>query len=179
MKVGITSSLDVVSPSFQSCAKARHPDKATTSINLLRVSRIVVTTPPSGQKQTSSDLESMSALPPKADMCSATAHVCYGPEADIRVASFDYLVGAGEQRWWDSEPKRLRRLDVDDERELRRVLHRQVGGVGAIEDAINVRGCLAHLVSAVGSIRNQSALTSKNGIFINCRQSVASQQRDN
>src|SRR5262245_58540745 len=84
MKVGITSSLDVVSPSFQSCAKARYSDKATTSINLLRVSRIVVKTPPSSQKLTSSDLESMSALPLKADMCGATAHVCYGPIADIR-----------------------------------------------------------------------------------------------
>src|SRR5262245_6503422 len=27
----------------------------------------------------------MSALPPKADMCSASAHVCYGPKADITV----------------------------------------------------------------------------------------------
>src|SRR5262245_6302978 len=25
----------------------------------------------------------MSALPPKADMCSAVAHVCFGPKADI------------------------------------------------------------------------------------------------
>src|SRR4029453_19258986 len=25
----------------------------------------------------------MSALPPKADMCSAPSHVCYGPKADI------------------------------------------------------------------------------------------------
>jgi hypothetical protein len=27
--------------------------------------------------------KAMSALPPKADMCGATVHVCYGPEADI------------------------------------------------------------------------------------------------
>src|SRR5262245_35804942 len=86
MKVGITSSLDVVSPSFQSCAKARYPDKATTSINLLRVSRIVVTTPPSSQKQTSSDLGSMSASPPKADMCSATRDVRFGSKADMCAA---------------------------------------------------------------------------------------------
>jgi hypothetical protein len=26
----------------------------------------------------------MSALPPKADVCSAQAHVCFGPIADIR-----------------------------------------------------------------------------------------------
>jgi hypothetical protein len=25
----------------------------------------------------------MSALPPKADICGAMAHVCYGPKADI------------------------------------------------------------------------------------------------
>jgi hypothetical protein len=50
MKVGITSSLDVVSPSFQSCAKACYPDKATTSVNLFRVSRIVLTIPSWGSK---------------------------------------------------------------------------------------------------------------------------------
>ena len=37
----------------------------------------------------------MSALPPKADMCSALANVRYVPIADI--ALFDHLVGAGEQ----------------------------------------------------------------------------------
>jgi hypothetical protein len=31
------------------------------------------------------------ALPPKADMCTALAHVCFGPKADIM--SFDHLVG--------------------------------------------------------------------------------------
>jgi hypothetical protein len=30
----------------------------------------------------------MSALPPKADMCSARAHVCYGPKADTTVTAF-------------------------------------------------------------------------------------------
>src|SRR5262245_26642589 len=50
MKVGITSSLDVVSPSFQSCANACYPDKATTSINLFRVSPIVLTIPSWGSK---------------------------------------------------------------------------------------------------------------------------------
>jgi len=35
----------------------------------------------------------MSALPPKADVCSANRHVCFGPKADIL---FDNLVGAGE-----------------------------------------------------------------------------------
>ena len=32
----------------------------------------------------------MSGLPPKADICSALAHVCFGPIADMRVL-FDHL----------------------------------------------------------------------------------------
>ena len=37
-----------------------------------------------GQKQTFAPQEVMSALPPKADMCSATRDVRYGPKADKR-----------------------------------------------------------------------------------------------
>src|SRR5262245_32592043 len=36
-----------------------------------------------GQKRTYAVQKGMSALPPKADMCSAIADVCFGPEADI------------------------------------------------------------------------------------------------
>jgi hypothetical protein len=37
-----------------------------------------------GQKQTFALQKAMSALPPKADICSALAHVRFGPIADIR-----------------------------------------------------------------------------------------------
>jgi hypothetical protein len=50
-----------------------------------------------GQKQTYAMQYAMSALPPiatpKADMCSAKAHVCFGPIANIP-HSLDHLVGA-------------------------------------------------------------------------------------
>ena len=36
-----------------------------------------------GQKRTFAAQSGMSALTPKADMCSALAHVCFGPKADI------------------------------------------------------------------------------------------------
>jgi len=36
-----------------------------------------------GQKQTCAAQNVMSALRPKADMCSANRHVCFGPIADI------------------------------------------------------------------------------------------------
>jgi hypothetical protein len=36
-----------------------------------------------GQKQTYALQQAMSALPPKADMCGALAHVRFGPKADM------------------------------------------------------------------------------------------------
>jgi hypothetical protein len=48
-----------------------------------------------GQKQTCASQNVMSALPPKADMCTALVHVCFGPIADIGGATlFDHFVGA-------------------------------------------------------------------------------------
>jgi len=50
------------------------------------------------QKQTYAVQNGKSALPPKADMCSAIADVCFGPIADSCTATnqhlFDHLAGA-------------------------------------------------------------------------------------
>ena len=48
-----------------------------------------------GQKQTYAVQKSMSALPPKADMCSAITDVRFGPKADIP-SLFDHFVSASE-----------------------------------------------------------------------------------
>jgi hypothetical protein len=55
----------------------------------------------------------MSALHPKADMCSATGDVCFGPIADIRGPSLDYFIGEGQQPWWHLKTKRFGGLKVD------------------------------------------------------------------
>src|SRR5262245_16751828 len=39
--------------------------------------------PPNSDRESRHPQTVMSALPPKADMCSALAHVCFGPKADI------------------------------------------------------------------------------------------------
>ena len=42
-----------------------------------------------GHKRTCAAQNVMSALPPKADICSALAHVCFVPIADIAIAKWD------------------------------------------------------------------------------------------
>jgi hypothetical protein len=48
-----------------------------------------------GQKQTFRSAIVMSALPPKADMCSALAYVCFGPIADIACSEMREAANGG------------------------------------------------------------------------------------
>jgi hypothetical protein len=50
------------------------------------------------EQQIESALPCASALPLKADMCSATAHVCFGPIADIAGSSFCRIAAESEER---------------------------------------------------------------------------------
>ena len=81
----------------------------------------------SGHKQTFAVQNSMSALPPKADMCGATRDVRFVPIADI--AEFTrYIIGDGDQPWRHLDAEHSRRLTVDDELEFGRLQHRQSAG---------------------------------------------------
>src|SRR5262249_40885811 len=51
---------------------------------------------------------------------------------------FDHFVGAGVQRWWDRETERLCCFAIDYELVLGRCLHRKVGRLLTLEDAINI-----------------------------------------
>jgi len=49
---------------------------------------------PNSDRKSVIPAKAMSALPPKADMCSALAYVCFGPKADIAPKSVNDFVGS-------------------------------------------------------------------------------------
>ena len=53
-------------------------------------------------------------------------------------ASFNHLVGATEQRWRHGEAERLGGLEIDHKLKLGRLLDREIGGLLAAQDAIDV-----------------------------------------
>jgi len=71
----------------------------------------------------------------------------------------DDLVGGGEQRWRDVEAERLRRLEVDDKLVFGRRLHRQIGGLFAFEDAIDIAGGEAIRFGLIDPVGDQPALS--------------------
>jgi len=70
--------------------------------------------------------------------------------------SFDHPVGANEEGLCESEPGRLGGLQVQNQLELGRLLDRQVGGLGALEDTIDIV-CGAPSLSAIALLLHQIA----------------------
>ena len=65
---------------------------------------------------------------------------------------FDHLVGDGEHPRRHLDAEGSRRLKVDDKLELGRLHYRQVGGLGALEDAAGIDADLTPHVREVGSV---------------------------
>src|SRR5439155_22135231 len=59
---------------------------------------------------------------------------------EVVLDSFNDLIRPQQERWRDREAERLRGLHIEDQLELRRLLDREVGGLGALENAIRVHG---------------------------------------
>src|SRR5450631_2551161 len=92
---------------------------------------------------------------------------------------FDHVGGAGEQGRWHSKAERLRGLEVDCQLVLCRCLHRQVRGLLALKDAIDVAGGAAVLVDVVRPVRGQAAAGDPEGCVVDRGQFVPSCQPDN
>ena len=83
-----------------------------------------------GSKADIGKVRPMSALPPKADIGTQSWNVRFVPKADSCSAAkrslFDHLVGASKERRRYRKTEGLRGGEIDDKRELRRLLDRNV-----------------------------------------------------
>src|SRR6516165_12709950 len=112
-----------------------------------------------------------SGFPLIADMERTFRHVADGNSGNGG-ALLNELTGDREQGSRHSEPKRPGSLEIDDELVFGRRLHRQIGGLLAAEDAIDVTGCTAILVDRIGAIRHQTTGSDVVAKGVNCRQAV-------
>jgi hypothetical protein len=72
--------------------------------------------------------------------------------------SVDHLVGQDQSRRRHGEAERFGCLQVDHEFEFGWLLDREIGGLSAFEDFIDVVGCLAEQIRKIRAVDSQSAL---------------------
>jgi hypothetical protein len=105
-----------------------------------------------GQKQTLTLQSGMSALLPKADMCSALANVRFGPIADLD-GSIDYLVGKLLNQQGHVDAEGLRRFLVDKELKFRWLLDRQIPWFRSLENLVHEARAAPVQLNNIRSVR--------------------------
>src|SRR3974377_1279059 len=72
---------------------------------------------------------------------------------------FNNLISAGKERRRHSEAKCLSRLEVDHQLEFGRALHRQVGWLLTLENAIDVASSLSVRIDRVWPVRDETTIS--------------------
>ena len=90
----------------------------------------------------------------------------------------DHLVGVGKQHRRHLKAERPGGLEIDHQLIFRRLLDRQVRGIGATKNAIDIGGRTPPLIDLVNSIGNESALSGMKAKWIDRRQPMVCGQVD-
>src|SRR5262245_51683645 len=83
----------------------------------------------------------------------------YGRPSSWRTNSANHLIRLEEDHGRQREPEGLRGLEVDDELEPHRLLHRQVGWPGTVQDFIYVGGNALPPVPVAGAIAHEGSVS--------------------
>ena len=104
------------------------------------------------------------------------------PHSCICIAANRTLIRSPRRPWRaataECQAERLRGLEIDDELEFGRRLHRHVGGLLALKDAIDIPRGPPDRIVGIGSVGDQAAVYGVIAIGINRRQFVASGETD-
>src|SRR5215472_5951875 len=71
-------------------------------------------------------------------------------------ASFDHLVGAGDERGWYGEAKHLGGSEVDYHFELGRLLNWKIGRLGALENLVDIVSSTPRQVSEIRPVGDEA-----------------------
>src|SRR5438093_4579117 len=120
----------------------------------------------------------MSALPPKATLTDQNVIRRFVPLVEVSPALFDRFIGACQERYRRIKSERLRGLEVDDELEFIRKLDRQIAGLFALKDSIDV-GCGASVELAdIDTIGRQAPVHHKGAVRVDGWQAMLRRQRN-
>src|SRR5262249_22080935 len=85
-------------------------------------------------------------------------------------------VGEGEQRGRHGQAQRLGGLEIDDKLELGWQLHRQVGGLLALENATRISTYKPVSVRKTATVAHHATIRRKLAILVDCRNLVLDRQ---
>ena len=91
---------------------------------------------------------------------------------DIGKLSFNDHIGKIEDRGRDRQADRLGGLQVDGELESRRLLDRQIGGRGPLQDLGDIAGREARVFHTIWAVAGEAAIGDTLRILEGCRQPV-------
>jgi hypothetical protein len=86
-------------------------------------------------------------------MATSQHDVCFTPKSG-HWTLFDHLVGRGEQRLRNGQAEWLRGLEIDNQLEFGRRLHRHVGWLLALKDTIDIPRGSSDGAMRIGPVRN-------------------------
>src|SRR5262245_60277641 len=91
---------------------------------------------------------------------------------------FDHFVCTRKQRRRHGKTECFGGLNIDHQFEPGRRLHRQVGWLLALEDAIDIASGASVVIEPVGPVRDEAASGDKSTVRVHCRELIPGRQCD-